>query len=131
MERCNNLYQERQPDGYLHIASIRHNTWGNRLEPETSILVSNLASGKSFFTCIAEETFFRGLIQQRLLQNTIFNNHRYSPLLVIILTSVLFGLLHGAAGYRYAIIACGAGVIMDGFTTDRGELKRAFWFIGF
>jgi uncharacterized protein len=68
-----------------------------------TFLLTNL-----MFTCVAEEAFFRGLLQERL--------HRWAAgrqvdrWLPIALSASLFGLAHAAGGLAYAAIAAVAGV---------------------
>jgi membrane protease YdiL (CAAX protease family) len=56
-----------------------------------------------FFVCFAEEVVFRGIIQNKL--NTLFT-HRY---IIIILSSLLFGLRHYKGGIIYILLSTVAG----------------------
>jgi hypothetical protein len=60
-----------------------------------------------FFACIAEEAFFRLLIQKTL--SKIFPPRWKGGLLAWGVTAVLFGLLHFAGGWKYVILTTGAG----------------------
>lgn len=61
-----------------------------------------------FFTCTAEEAFFRGLIQQQLVNRlTFINNGKWFALII---ASVLFGLAHIAGGWVYVFISTIAGL---------------------
>jgi hypothetical protein len=59
-----------------------------------------------FFTCVAEEMLFRGVIQRQLLR--IVTNDQYR-VLTVILVGILFGLAHYAGGTLYVILAAIAG----------------------
>ena len=61
-----------------------------------------------FFVCIIEEVFFRGFIQQKLTQ-------KLSPEIALLITSVLFGLVHFSGGIVYVFVATIAGLLY-GFT---------------
>ena len=61
-----------------------------------------------FFTCLAEEAFFRGFVQRELTQ--LGRNRRLSAALAIAVTSVFFGLVHLGGGWKYALAATLAGV---------------------
>ena len=58
------------------------------------------------FTCVAEEVFFRGLIQERLMQFLSSNLHW----LAVVISSVLFGVAHFAGGAEYVVLATIAGI---------------------
>lgn len=68
-----------------------------------------------FFTCIAEETIFRKLLQQKLY-NTLSTTYRSS--ISILLASVVFGLVHFKGGSIYVIMATLAGLFY-GYVYDR------------
>lgn len=59
-------------------------------------------------TCLAEETFFRAFLQQRLTQ--CWQNRRYGVPAAILVSSLLFGLAHAASGPAYVALASVAGV---------------------
>ena len=59
-----------------------------------------------FFTCMAEEAFFRKLIQQKI-QDSI--SGKYSPIISITVASILFGLAHFKGGIPYVLLATLAG----------------------
>lgn len=61
-----------------------------------------------FFTCIAEEAFFRGFIQGHLSQG--LSKMRYGQALAILLAACLFGLAHHAGGIKYILLATVAGI---------------------
>lgn len=63
-------------------------------------------------TCVAEEAFFRGLLQQplyNLLQQRGFATHT-AAWLAIIAVSLLFGVVHLAGGIEYALVATIASI---------------------
>jgi membrane protease YdiL (CAAX protease family) len=60
-----------------------------------------------FFTCIAEEMFFRGVIQKHLLD--LASDTRYQ-VLVVLFVGVLFGLAHYSGGMIYVILGSVAGI---------------------
>jgi membrane protease YdiL (CAAX protease family) len=75
-----------------------------------------------FFTCIAEEMLFRGVIQKHLLN--LVSDTRYQ-ILVVLFVGVLFGFAHYAGGITYAILASVAG-IGYGYTYYRsGRIESA------
>lgn len=69
-------------------------------------LVSNL-----LITCVAEEAFFRGLIQQRLEQFLNTNNISSATAIALFITSLLFGIAHLRGGWFYVAMATVAGLI--------------------
>lgn len=78
--------------------------WDPKLPPQLALWgISNF-----FATCLAEELFFRGLIQQRLQQ--IFKNVNYGHLIAITLTAALFGASHAGGGALYTVLATIAGL---------------------
>ncbi|WP_309744762.1 MULTISPECIES: CPBP family intramembrane glutamic endopeptidase [unclassified Chamaesiphon] len=61
-----------------------------------------------FFTCLAEEAFFRGFIQTRL--SILLASYRYGSVIALIVASSLFGIAHFAGGFKYVILATMAGL---------------------
>ncbi len=61
-----------------------------------------------FFTCFAEEAFFRGMIQ-RFIQFRI-QNVRYGRWIAIVIAAVLFGAAHYPGGLKYVLLASVAGL---------------------
>ena len=55
------------------------------------------------FTCVAEEAFFRGFIQQAITK-------RFNSLIGLLLASLLFGIAHFAGGFLFVIFATLAGI---------------------
>jgi membrane protease YdiL (CAAX protease family) len=64
-------------------------------------MMSNL-----FFTCVAEEGFFRGFLQQSLSKS----NHRSASIIAILIAALLFGLTHYTGGFYYVLLATVAGI---------------------
>jgi len=60
------------------------------------------------FTCIAEEAFFRGFLQQQLGQ--LFGQSRFGLYFALMLASILFGYRHISGGITYALLATIAGL---------------------
>lgn len=69
-------------------------------------LVSNL-----LITCVAEEAFFRGLIQQRLERYLSTRNVSSATTIALFIASLLFGIAHLRGGWFYVAIATVAGLI--------------------
>jgi membrane protease YdiL (CAAX protease family) len=59
------------------------------------------------FTCVAEEAFFRGVLQERLA--TALARVRFGEPVAILCSALLFGLAHAAGGPRYALFATLSG----------------------
>ncbi|WUR13480.1 CPBP family intramembrane glutamic endopeptidase [[Empedobacter] haloabium] len=75
-----------------------------KLPPFTPVfLVTNL-----LFTCVAEEAFFRGVIQGGLLN--ALAGKRHGPAVAIGVASVLFGIAHAGGGVAMIVLATLAGV---------------------
>lgn len=62
----------------------------------------------NLMTCIAEEVFFRGLVQQQLANKLkIFIGGRW---IALIIASILFGIAHIAGGWTYVMLSILAGL---------------------
>jgi membrane protease YdiL (CAAX protease family) len=61
-----------------------------------------------FFVCMAEEAFFRGMIQRPLM--TAFKNTRWGNWVALLLASLLFGAVHFPGGLAYMGLATLAGL---------------------
>lgn len=68
-----------------------------------AFLITNL-----FFTCVAEEAFFRGLLQEKL--SVGLKHFRYGEYIAIGCSALLFGVVHLAGGAAYAALATLAGL---------------------
>jgi membrane protease YdiL (CAAX protease family) len=61
-----------------------------------------------FFTCLSEEAFFRGFVQQEL--STIGSRPKLAAGIALVVGAILFGLAHFAGGPTYALAAAVAGL---------------------
>jgi len=61
-----------------------------------------------FFTVLAEELLFRGLIQTAIEKRV---RYRYSAEIAMVIAAILFGLAHFAGGFEYVILATVAGLL--------------------
>ena len=61
------------------------------------------------FTCVAEETFFRGFLQERMLQ--VLDGFRFAAPTAIAVSALLFGAAHIGGGLTYAMLATVAGLV--------------------
>ncbi|WP_455203413.1 CPBP family intramembrane glutamic endopeptidase [Kaarinaea lacus] len=64
--------------------------------------------GNLFFTCMAEEAFFRGLIQHRLQQS--LEGQSYAAPVSIVVAALLFGIAHFGGGWQYVLLSMVAGI---------------------
>ena len=76
--------------------------WG---EAGPAFLVANL-----LFTCVAEEAFFRGLIQERLMRLAETRRRPAWTWIAIALSTLLFGLAHAGGGATWMAVATVAGL---------------------
>ena len=81
-----------------------------RLEPKwpeaaPAFLVANL-----LFTCVAEEAFFRGLIQERLMRLADARRQPAWRWIAIAVPTALFGLAHAGGGAMWMLVATIAGL---------------------
>lgn len=70
------------------------------------------------FTCVVEEVFFRGFIQQHLTKHV-------NAIGALCITSVLFGVAHFAGGAEYVFVATIAGFLYGGVYLVSGKLGYA------
>lgn len=77
-------------------------------QPKSTSLFWIWAWGNLFFTCVAEEAFFRGFIQKNLIN--LFQNYRSGSLIGLLTASCLFGLAHYTGGHKYIFLATVAGI---------------------
>jgi membrane protease YdiL (CAAX protease family) len=62
-----------------------------------------------FFTCLAEEVFFRGMVQDNLYK--LFKTHSiYYNTIPVFVTGLLFGVVHLGFSSEYAVFATIAGI---------------------
>ncbi|MEM8814357.1 MAG: CPBP family intramembrane glutamic endopeptidase [Pseudomonadota bacterium] len=62
-----------------------------------------------FFTCVAEEAFFRGFLQYRL--EKALASYRWGKPVSLAIAALLFGLAHFAGGPGYVVLATIAGLV--------------------
>lgn len=70
-------------------------------------------------TCVAEEAFFRGLLQGRIA--AFLGNSSRGEIVALLVASVLFGLTHAAGGWRLILLATIAGL---GYGVAYRQTKR-------
>ncbi|WP_188564179.1 CPBP family intramembrane glutamic endopeptidase [Undibacterium terreum] len=61
-----------------------------------------------FLTCIAEEAFFRGFLQDRL--GRTLKKLRWGGVVAIVVSAVLFGLAHAGGGMKFVLLATLSGI---------------------
>jgi len=74
-------------------------------EAAPAFLLANL-----LFTCVAEEAFFRGLIQERLMRLADARRQPAWNGVAIAMSTVLFGLAHAGGGTTWMLVATIAGL---------------------
>ncbi len=79
-----------------------------RFDPKWSPLLWFWIWTNLFFTCIAEEAVYRGIIQRYLVIG--LRKYRYGAIIGIVIAAVLFGAMHYYGGLKYVILASIAGV---------------------
>jgi len=79
-----------------------------RFDPKWTPLFLVWAVANLFFTCMAEEAFFRGFLQRELA--ALGSNRQRAAIIAIGVAAVLFGLAHFGGGWKYAFVATLAGV---------------------
>ncbi len=79
-----------------------------RVDPKWTPLFWVWAPINLFFTCLAEEAFFRGFVQRELAK--LGANRRRSALIALAVAATLFGVAHLAGGWKYALAATLAGI---------------------
>ncbi len=77
-------------------------------EPKWTLLFIPWAVANLFFTCLAEEAFFRGFVQHELAR--IGRNTAVAAAVAIGVSAILFGLAHFGGGWKYVLTATVAGV---------------------
>jgi uncharacterized protein len=77
-------------------------------EPKWTVLFIPWALANLFFTCLAEEAFFRGFLQHELAR--IGRNRAVAAAVALIVSAVLFGLAHFGGGWKYVLTATVAGI---------------------
>ena len=77
-------------------------------DPKWTTLFLVWAPVNLFFTCLAEEAFFRGFVQHELAR--IGSRPRITAVAAVAVAAVLFGLVHFAGGWKYVAAGIVAGV---------------------
>jgi membrane protease YdiL (CAAX protease family) len=78
-----------------------------RFEPRWTSLFYLWAPLNLFTTCVSEEAFFRGFVQNEL-RNAL--PRQQAGTIAVAASGALFGLAHAAGGWRYALLAGVAGI---------------------
>lgn len=79
-----------------------------RFDPKWTPLFLVWAPANLFFTCLAEEAFFRGILQREL--SALGTNRKLATIGAVIVVALLFGLTHLGGGWKYAFLAALGGV---------------------
>lgn len=77
-----------------------------RVDPHWSPLFWTWALINALTTCVSEETFFRGLLQEEVRRAA---PPRHATLVAVTTSAALFGVAHAAGGWRYVLLATLAG----------------------
>jgi membrane protease YdiL (CAAX protease family) len=85
-------------------------------EAAPAFLVANLV-----FTCVAEEAFFRGLIQERLMRLAETRRQPAWTWVAIAVSTLLFGLAHAGGGATWMAVATVAGL---GYAAVYAQTRR-------
>ncbi len=78
-----------------------------RFDPKWPEITPVFLAMNLLFTCVAEEAFFRGFLQERCAM--ALQGVRWGSVMTIALSGLLFGLAHAAGGVSYMILATVAG----------------------
>ena len=79
-----------------------------RFDPKWTPLFLVWAPANLFFTCLAEEAFFRGILQREI--SALGSNRKLAANSAVIVVALLFGLTHIGGGWKYAFLAALGGV---------------------
>jgi uncharacterized protein len=79
-----------------------------KFEPKLPDFIWSFIVSNMFFTCIAEELFFRKIVQDNLKK--LFNKIGYGKLFGVVLSALLFGSVHLIGGIKYFFLAFTAGL---------------------
>ena len=99
-----------------------------RFDPKWTPLFLLWMPAGLFFTCLSEEVFFRGFLLRELAQ--VGSNRKLAAGIALTVSSVLFGLVHLAGGWKFALAAtlAGAGYAWAYLRTQRVEAGMAVHF---
>jgi membrane protease YdiL (CAAX protease family) len=78
-----------------------------KFDPKWTPLFFAWALSNLFFTCLSEEAFFRGFVLRELAR--MGSNRKLASLVALVVSSLLFGLVHLGGGWKYALAAACAG----------------------
>lgn len=93
--------------GVIGLAwAIGHVRPEGNLPPFTAAFLGKML----LWTCVLEEAFFRGVVQERLSRVRVFSGAATGRWVPLLLASALFGLAHAAGGWAYVGLAALAGL---------------------
>jgi membrane protease YdiL (CAAX protease family) len=78
------------------------------LDPKLSQYTPVFFATNLLFTCVAEEAFFRGFLQERL--TSLLKHVRFGSPIAVVCVALLFGLAHLGGGPTYMLFASMAGI---------------------
>lgn len=94
-----------------------------RVDPKWSAVFFIWAAGNLLFTCMAEEAFFRALLQGRL--TAWLAPFKYGAVTAWLIASGLFGIAHAAAGPDMVLLATVAGLGYGWVYMKTGRVEAA------
>lgn len=94
-----------------------------RVDPKLPAFLATFVFCNLLLTCVAEEAFFRGMLQQGLAQ--LCRQRGVSPLWACGLAALLFGLAHLGGGWAYVLVATLAGLGYGWIYQQSGRLLAA------
>lgn len=93
-----------------------------RVDPHWSPLFWIWAPINLLTTCVSEETFFRGLLQEEVRRAA---PPRHATAVAVTTSALLFGVAHAAGGWRYVLLATLAGAGYASAYARTGRLEMA------
>ncbi|MCP4158777.1 MAG: CPBP family intramembrane metalloprotease [Deltaproteobacteria bacterium] len=94
-----------------------------RFDPKWSSLFWFWIWTNLFFTCIAEEAVFRGIIQRYIIEG--LKKYRYGAKAGLVIAAVLFGAAHYSGGLKYVILATVAGICYGAVYLRTGQVEAS------
>ncbi|CAE6698354.1 CPBP family intramembrane glutamic endopeptidase [Candidatus Nitrotoga fabula] len=88
-------------------------------QPKLPAFTPVFLAANLFFTCVAEEAFFRGFLQERITSS--LSQFRPGVIIAILCSGLLFGLAHAAGGVSYMLLATMAGL---GYASAYARVRR-------
>jgi membrane protease YdiL (CAAX protease family) len=79
-----------------------------RLDPKLSQYTPVFLATNLLFTCVTEEAFFRGFLQERMAG--LLKSIRFGSFIAVVCAGILFGLAHFRGGPTYVVLASIAGI---------------------